>query len=77
MLSRPLHDDGGSAGPLPGGDGRERVVHVGWTWEFLLAHKVEPWTELPIWVPAIGDLASFYTTGNLLALRSAYMQAGD
>ena len=34
------------------------------TWvdaEFLLARKVEPWTELPIWVPPIGDLASFYT----------------
>ena len=46
---------------------------VSFTWvdpEFLLAHKVEPWTELPIWVPAIGDLASFYTTDSSLALRS-------
>jgi nucleoside-diphosphate-sugar epimerase len=43
------------------------------TWvdaEFLLARKVEPWTELPIWVPPIGDLASFYTCDSSLALRS-------
>jgi 2'-hydroxyisoflavone reductase len=43
------------------------------TWvdaEFLLARKVEPWTELPIWVPPIGDLASFYTCDSSLALAS-------
>ena len=30
------------------------------TWvgaQFLLDNKVEPWTELPIWVPPIGDMA--------------------
>jgi 2'-hydroxyisoflavone reductase len=43
------------------------------TWvgaEFLLAHKVEPWVELPIWVPPIGDMAGFYTTDASLARRS-------
>lgn len=43
------------------------------TWvdaEFLLAHKVEPWTELPIWVPPVGDMATFYTCDSSLALRS-------
>ena len=43
------------------------------TWvdaDFLLAHKVEPWTELPIWVPPVGDIANFYTTDSSLALRS-------
>jgi 2'-hydroxyisoflavone reductase len=37
---------------------------------FLLAHKVEPWTELPIWVPPVGDTADFYTCDSSLALRS-------
>ncbi len=43
------------------------------TWaapEFLLAHDVAPWVELPIWVPAIGDTAAFYLTDSSLALRS-------
>jgi 2'-hydroxyisoflavone reductase len=43
------------------------------TWvgaDFLLAHKVEPWTELPIWVPPVGDAANFYTSDSSLALRS-------
>jgi len=43
------------------------------TWvdaEFLLANNVEPWTELPIWVPPIGDMASFYRCDSSLALRS-------
>lgn len=43
------------------------------TWvdaEFLLANKVEPWTELPIWVPPIGDMASFYMCDSSLALQS-------
>lgn len=43
------------------------------TWvdaEFLLAHSVEPWTELPIWVPPVGDMASFYTTDSSIALQS-------
>jgi 2'-hydroxyisoflavone reductase len=43
------------------------------TWvdaEFLLANNVAPWTELPIWVPPIGDMAAFYTCDSSLALRS-------
>ncbi|MFZ0129133.1 MAG: NAD-dependent epimerase/dehydratase family protein [Candidatus Dormiibacterota bacterium] len=43
------------------------------TWvdaEFLLANDVAPWTELPIWVPPIGDMAGFYTCDSSLALRS-------
>jgi 2'-hydroxyisoflavone reductase len=43
------------------------------TWvdaEYLLNEKVEPWTELPIWVPDIGELAGFYTTDSSLAQRS-------
>jgi 2'-hydroxyisoflavone reductase len=43
------------------------------TWvdaEFLLANQVEPWTELPIWVPPIGEMAGFYTSDSSLALRS-------
>ena len=43
------------------------------TWvdaEFLLAHNVEPWTELPIWVPPVGDMANFYRCDSSLALRS-------
>jgi 2'-hydroxyisoflavone reductase len=43
------------------------------TWvdaEFLLDHNVEPWTELPIWVPPVGDMAGFYTCDSSLALRS-------
>jgi len=38
--------------------------------EFLLAHNVEPWTELPIWVPPVGDMANFYRCDSSLALRS-------
>jgi nucleoside-diphosphate-sugar epimerase len=37
---------------------------------FLLAHEVEPWTELPIWVPPVGDMEGFYTCDSSLALRS-------
>jgi 2'-hydroxyisoflavone reductase len=52
------------------------------TWveaEFLLANQVEPWTELPIWVPPVGDMAGFYTTDSSLALRSGLIcrPAGD
>ena len=35
--------------------------------EFLLAHGVEPWVELPIWVPPIGETAAFYATDASLA----------
>jgi nucleoside-diphosphate-sugar epimerase len=37
---------------------------------FLLAHKVEPWTEVPIWVPPVGDMESFYQCDSSLALQS-------
>jgi 2'-hydroxyisoflavone reductase len=37
---------------------------------FLLAEKIEPWTELPIWVPDIGEWAGFYGTDSSLAQRS-------
>jgi 2'-hydroxyisoflavone reductase len=43
------------------------------TWmdaEFLLAHDVQPWTELPIWVPPIGEWDGFYTCDSSLALQS-------
>jgi 2'-hydroxyisoflavone reductase len=44
-----------------------------YTWmdaEFLLAHDVAPWTELPIWVPPIGEWAGFYECDSSPALRS-------
>ncbi len=43
------------------------------TWvdaEFLLDNKVEPWTELPIWVPPMLGMETFYMTNSSLALRS-------
>jgi 2'-hydroxyisoflavone reductase len=43
------------------------------TWidaEFLLAHDVQPWVELPIWVPPVGEWAGFYMTDSSLAHRS-------
>ena len=43
------------------------------TWvdeEFLLAHDVLPWVELPIWVPSVGEWAGFYATDASLAQRS-------
>jgi hypothetical protein len=43
------------------------------TWvdaQFLLDRKVEPWTELPIWVPPVGDMTNFYKTDASLAHRS-------
>jgi 2'-hydroxyisoflavone reductase len=43
------------------------------TWvdaDFLLEHQVVPWMELPIWVPPVGDMASFYSCDSSLALRS-------
>ena len=43
------------------------------TWvdaEYLLNENVEPWTELPIWVPDVGEWAGFYMTDSSLAQRS-------
>ena len=43
------------------------------TWidaEFLLDHHVQPWVELPIWVPPVGEWAGFYMTDSSLAHRS-------
>jgi 2'-hydroxyisoflavone reductase len=41
------------------------------TWiptEFLEEHKVEPWSEMPVWLPARGDEAAFAGTSNTAAL---------
>jgi 2'-hydroxyisoflavone reductase len=41
------------------------------TWlpaEFLAEHKVEPWSEMPVWLPAKGDEAAFAGTSNQAAL---------
>jgi 2'-hydroxyisoflavone reductase len=38
--------------------------------DFLLENQVAPWTELPIWVPPVGDMARFYSCDSSLALRS-------
>jgi nucleoside-diphosphate-sugar epimerase len=43
------------------------------TWveaDFLLGRDVQPWTELPIWVPPVGDMAGFYNCDSSLALRA-------
>ncbi len=37
---------------------------------FLLAHEVAPWTELPIWVPPVGDMERFYSCDSSLAQGS-------
>ena len=36
--------------------------------EFLEAQKVEPWSEMPVWLPAKGDEAAFAGTSNAAAL---------
>lgn len=36
--------------------------------EFLEAQKVEPWSEMPVWLPAKGDEAAFAGTSNRAAL---------
>jgi 2'-hydroxyisoflavone reductase len=41
------------------------------TWipaDFLEAQKVEPWSEMPVWLPAKGDEAAFAGTSNAAAL---------
>jgi len=41
------------------------------TWlpaEFLAEQKVEPWSEMPVWLPAKGDEAAFAGTSNQAAL---------
>ncbi len=35
--------------------------------EFLEEHKVEPWGEMPVWLPAKGDEAAFAGTSNAAA----------
>jgi 2'-hydroxyisoflavone reductase len=47
--------------------------NAAFTWvdaAFLLAHDVTPWTELPIWVPPIGEYKDFYTADSSLALSA-------
>jgi 2'-hydroxyisoflavone reductase len=36
--------------------------------EFLEQHKVEPWSEMPVWLPAKGDEAAFAGTSNRAAV---------
>lgn len=36
--------------------------------EFLAEQKVEPWSEMPVWLPAKGDEAAFAGTSNKAAL---------
>jgi nucleoside-diphosphate-sugar epimerase len=36
--------------------------------DFLEAQKVEPWSEMPVWLPARGDEAAFASTSNAAAL---------
>ena len=36
--------------------------------DFLEAQKVEPWSEMPVWLPAKGDEAAFAGTSNAAAL---------
>ncbi len=36
--------------------------------EFLEEHKVAPWSEMPVWLPAKGDEAAFAGTSNKAAL---------
>jgi 2'-hydroxyisoflavone reductase len=41
------------------------------TWipaQFLAAQKVEPWSEMPVWLPAKGDEAAFAATSNAAAV---------
>ena len=37
--------------------------------EFLEEQKVEPWSEMPVWLPAKGDEAAFAGTSNAAAVR--------
>ncbi len=63
--SRP-HHHGRGARALP----RGHRFSASFTWvdaAFLLAHEVAPWTELPIWVPPVGDMERFYSCDSSLA----------
>ena len=37
---------------------------------FLASQKVEPWSDMPVWVPAIGDEAGFAQTSAARALSA-------
>jgi 2'-hydroxyisoflavone reductase len=37
--------------------------------EFLEEHKVAPWSEMPVWLPAKGEEAAFAATSNAAAVR--------
>ena len=43
------------------------------TWvpaEFLAAQKIEPWSDMPVWLPASGDSAAFADTSAARALQA-------
>jgi 2'-hydroxyisoflavone reductase len=43
------------------------------TWvptEFLMANKVSPWGDMPVWVPGQGETAGFHTRSNAKALAA-------
>jgi 2'-hydroxyisoflavone reductase len=70
VLSRPGHTTMGELLALCHEVTGSSAVFTWMDAEFLLSHKVEPWTELPIWVPSIGEWEGFYTCDSSLALRS-------
>lgn len=38
--------------------------------DFLEAHNVSPWGDMPVWVPAAGDSAGFHTRSNAKAIAA-------
>lgn len=55
-----------SAGKLAKPADKPRAVYL--PAEFLEAQKVEPWSEMPVWLPAKGDEAAFAGTSNRAAV---------
>src|SRR3984885_11177941 len=60
VLSRPGHTPKAEGVPLCHEVTGSSATYTWMDAEFLLAHDVAPWTELPIWVPPIGEWAGFY-----------------
>ena len=49
----------------------DQIIHPWPVWipaDFLEAQKVEPWSEMPAWVPAKGEEAAFASTSNAAAV---------
>lgn len=55
-----------TAGKLAKPADKPRAVYL--PAEFLEAQKVEPWSEMPVWLPAKGDEAAFAGTSNRAAV---------